>query len=311
VNMATISLSTQTIRISKYGVKNVKANGFLPDQEFLQVLEEYFSDLKNNMYLDNDKGFLLQVEKLERSRRSISGFLKVGEYGIESELINKDSKVLSYERLWSDAEMLPYYFLIHVPKDANEVIAIFQKTGASSVKDKFDYHFGAYFTRRFPNYHIHINKLIPSHLTNQLLDNGRVMKIRFVKFGIPRDITDAVNLGHEENEGIAEIQITAKRGGEFNIIDRIKNTMEGKRDIKSFVELKSFEYNDVKIQVNVNGKYRTISLLNQDNIRAEYDISKDVETDPGGNPVYESINDIARGLMREIVDGIGLESKDV
>jgi hypothetical protein len=301
--MRTFSLSPYTIRISR---ANDFAAGYLPVDHFdnrhdlLRVLHDYFQDLSANIFNDTVSEFILRVANYGRHGHSISGQLEKGDYGIESEIIDTVRHTLSYDRVVVDAELLPFYFLIVIPPGANEAIAIFQMSGVSGIKGIFEDNFEAYFTNRFPEYHLEINRLIPSQLIDQMLTNCRVTKLRFVRYGIPTDITDLVNLGHNEDEGIVELQVKAKRGRAFPMVDRIRQVIQGDRNVNRFLELQHFEYNSVKIELEIAGKYRTIDLLHLDNFRAQYNITGDIVVH-GGNPVFESINEVARNLCREIL----------
>jgi len=301
--MRTFSLSTYTIRISR---TNDFAAGYLPVDRFdtrndlLQVLHDYFQNLSGNIFNDTVGEFILRVSNYGRHGRSVSGQLEKGDYGIESEIIDTIQQTVSYDRAIQDAELLPFYFLIAVPPGANEAIAIFQMSGVSGIKGIIEDNFERHFTNRFPDYHLEVNRLIPSQLIDQLLTNSRVTKFRFVRYGIPTDITDLVNLGHDENEGIVELVVKAKRGRSFPLIERIRQVIQGDRNVNRFIELQNFEYNSVKIELESAGKYRTIDLLHLDNFRAQYNITEEIDIQ-GGNPVYNSIDEVARNLCREIL----------
>jgi hypothetical protein len=309
--MRAFSLTTYTIR-----VQNRTETQYLPVANFgagvdlLEVLTEYLNTLHVDIYHDQENQLLLRVPRFEVKGRTVSGLLEKGEYGIESELLNVHDESTSYERTIDDAEMLPYYFLVVVPIDADEAVMNFQKSGLSGIKSVFTYDFGGYFSDVHPDFRIQINRLVPRQLLDRFFGRGRVIKIRLVRYGIPSDITDLINTGHTEEEGSLELQIRAKRGRALEIKERVQEILEGRRDLQSFIELRDFEYDNVKIELEIGGRYRTIDLRNPDNLRSHYDISNMISTH-GGHPEYASIDDVSRGLMGEILDGMGLEAGGV
>ena len=125
--MTTYSLSTYTLRIYEGG-KPLHVDNFSGHQDMLAVLEAYMRNLQTKFYEDPDEPVVLRVSELEPEGRFLQGLMGKGEYGIESDLFNTQRKQVSYKRVKEDAELLPYYFLFAVPRNAEDIIAIFQTT---------------------------------------------------------------------------------------------------------------------------------------------------------------------------------------
>jgi len=62
--------------------------------------------------------------------------------------------------------------------------------------------------------------------------------------------------------------------------------------------------NNIKLELEVNKRTRTIDLSNLYKIRAFYDITEEVRME-NGHPVFESIDKNARDLLKDLSDAMG------
>jgi hypothetical protein len=62
--------------------------------------------------------------------------------------------------------------------------------------------------------------------------------------------------------------------------------------------------NNIKLELEVNKRTRTIDLSNLYKIRAFYDITEEVRME-NGHPVFESIDKNARYLLKDLSDAMG------
>jgi len=201
--------------------------------------------------------------------------------------------------------MLPFYFLMYLPKNADEGILILQRFKQYGIRTIFEKDINDYIRTQFNSLELEINLLIPSQLINEYLIRGRVVKLRFIKFSWPSDIADAYDTrDHIEEEGYTELIFSAKKGGHIPIIERIHEVVNGKRQPKELIEIRSFEYDNVKIEIDINGNKRTIDLSNINNIRPYIDISQDVRLGNDGHPLFESIEKIAQDLLSDLLSQI-------
>ena len=98
---------------------------------------------------------------------------------------------------------------------------------------------------------------------SEYLLNGRLTKIRFIRYSLPSDLADAYDTGgHSEIEGTAEIVIRPSRGQSLPLKNRIRDALEGRREIREMVELTGYEYDNVKVEIDVRGsKKRSTSRM--------------------------------------------------
>ncbi len=130
--MVKISLSSYSIRIKDSSRDDyVLLDEFLPKKDFLSFVQEYFSFVETKLQLDEENKKLIRInnQKIKTVKRQIRGIIETGEYGFESEIIDTKKGTLKYKRAVEDAELLPFYFLISLPKGKDKGIIILQRFG--------------------------------------------------------------------------------------------------------------------------------------------------------------------------------------
>lgn len=311
--MTAYCLSPYTIRILDPGGKSQPVDDFFDHYDLRDVMEAYLKGLKQNFYQNEKEEFMLRVRGLELEPRFLHGRMEKGEYGLISELYDTRKKEPSYKRRKDDAELLPYYFLIGVPKkrrsglSPRDAIAIFQTTDGVGPQDNFEENFCVWFAEQFQGLHIEIGRLIPRQFAEQLLQTGRVTQLHFVKYGVRKDLGDAALLGPIEGEGILEFRLKAKRGKAFALQNQIKKVLSGEQPVGQLLEVKGFHYDDVKIKLESAGKYHTLNLGRLQSTRApyEYDITKKLGS-PGRNPDFAQIHTLALELCTTLALDMGV-----
>ena len=304
--MTSIFLTSYTIRlIDRNSHDPLLTDNFQNGEDLFNLMNHNFNSLRTTLSNDTDLQKLLRVTRYSSSSRIITGVIQSGAYGFESDLLDTQSGALAHHRSVNEADMLPFYFLVHVPNNSDQAILILQRFGINGIKTIFTKYYSDYFVNNYPDILFEINPLIPGDYLSTLVEDGRFTKIRFIKFGVPHDFADVYsNDGHIEREGYFEQTITVPRGYFLQLADRIRGIRNGQLDLKSMYEIPN-DYDKVKVEVELNGRYRTIDLSNLDRFRPYYDITDEVDIGTDGHPVFNSINGIARELLSDIASTIG------
>ncbi len=304
--MANYFLSSYTIRlVDKSSGEMLPIDNFYQGTDLYTIFNQNLNSLMTSLSHDSTAQKLLRVSHYSPSARIMSGIIETGEYGYESELYDIQSSVVAHHRTVNEAEMLPFYFLAHLPSHSDEGIILLQRFQQFGIKTIFTNYFEQYFEANYPDIAIKIYPLVPQDLISQYLRYGRVIKIRFIKFNIPSDLADIVAHGHSEEEGEIEFVIKAKRRGHLEVVDRITEVLQGRREVRYLYELRDFEYDSVKIEVDINGRHRTIDLSHLERLNSYFDISSEVQVGSNGHPVYASIHSIANTLLHDLSSAIG------
>ena len=289
-------------------LKDKDTKSFLPldrfeeMQDFLSFFREYLNDRISDYYVDVERRKLLRVSRASssKSKRVLRGIVLSGEYGYEADLYDMEASTVSYRRSQRDAEMMPFYFLVHLPKGVNEGILILQKRAQFGIRTAFLRDFEHYFNEFYPRIQIEINSLVPPQLINRYLQDGNLTTLRFIRFRIPSDVIDSYEGGgHVEEEGTAELVIKARRRDGIPLLARVRDVVNGNRSVTEMIELRDFDYDNVKVEIELNGKRKIFDLSNIMSLQANYDITQDVAIGGDGHPVFESIDALALDLLED------------
>lgn len=105
-------------------------------KDAFDILKKTFETHKN--LLINSKG-KLSYYKVDEKQRLIYGYVEAGEQGFTSKFVDLDSKKLVYNRKKRDLELIPFYFLVSVPKDSKYCFIVVQTLGMSSPYEVISY----------------------------------------------------------------------------------------------------------------------------------------------------------------------------
>jgi len=304
--MSAIFLSSYTVRLIDRGSGQMCPIGnFFQGADLLTTFNQYLASLRANLSHDSEAHKLLSVLRYSTGGRNISGIVETGDYGYESTLYDVQSQSIAHHRTVNEAEMLPFYFIVQLPQNEDEGILLLQRFGQFGIKSTFCDNFIDYFESYYPQIALLIYPLVPLDLITEYLTNGRVTKVRFIKFSIPSDMADFIEHGHDEEGGQVEYVIKARRNGRIPIVDRLLNLVQRRGEVRSFYEIRDFEYDNIKVEVDINGRRRIIDLSHLERLSTYYDITENIEIGANGHPVFESIHEVAAGLLNDLSTSIG------
>jgi hypothetical protein len=302
----------KSIMLAVYGVR-VKAAHTRRDFEVLDSFSEKGSDLfevlcdilqarKAQVYRKQDTQQVLQVGKVNASKRHIEGLVQIGQYGSESEIRNLDHWTeVAYKKLVRDVDLQPFYFLFDIPEGKNLGLLLVQRTGVEGVQAVLDEALHESFVGDYPDHRLKMAQLVPDKLLRQLQsEDTKLTEIKFIRHDIARDITTVLGpAGTEQTAGTMELIVRPKQP----VIARaFRQFVDRNRGTGSILELEEtrFQYDNVKIKVEIDGKERTMDLADPKKIRATFDITADVKFSPTGHPTFKSISDVAMELLEDL-----------
>jgi hypothetical protein len=298
--MPAISLASYTIRVSKKRERQLLTlSQFEKNHDLLTVFEKYLKIRVGEPSVNESSKKMLQLLKLNRTDRELVGTLQTGEWGYQEEFRNVHSGVKTYQKGTDEAGLIPFYFLVSIPQNADEGIVILQRFGTKGVRNILLDDFNTYFGYQFSEFSIHINPLAPGKMFDEYLSGkGRLTAIKLTRFEIPDDLADSVGLGHDEKDAYLEISIKAKKNRSLNV-KSLKGLFESRKSLGKLVEVHDPNQEKLRVEIEINKKKRTIDVDNRHALRAYIDISDEVKL-RSGHPIFESIDPIARGLLSDL-----------
>ena len=305
--MARYSLTSYTIRLQDKDSKIYLPLGQFEDKQDLFILfNDYLTDRKGYT-VDQELQRLLRVthrRKLRDYPRTVRGRVVTGEYGFETDLYDMVTGEVVHKRSSSQVELMPFYFLAYLPKQEDKGILVLQRRGVAGIRSVFLNDFVRCFNESYPEIVIEVNSLVPKSSIDQYLQNGRVVEARFISRRIPSDVVDAYGGVSElqEEDGIAEFVIkTRKNLGLATRIGRgVREVYSGEKRVTEMMELGGFNYDNIKVRVELNKRYRTFDLSNFMKQRVNYDITDEVDLGQDGHPEFDSIDSIALEYLEDL-----------
>ncbi|MEG4291513.1 hypothetical protein Q5692_29660 [Microcoleus sp. C2C3] len=301
-------LSAYTIRVDKKRGRNDEIKNqpdyctlscFNGHDDLYNVMRVFLQNLTGNSTNDTYKTYMKTI-KLDPEGRSIGGVFESGIYGLSSNLRNVDTDSITYKKKKNEADVLPFYFLFYIPQDTNEGILLLQRTGRYGVRTNLGTFLNNFFLDKYPGFTIEINTLVQEEIIKKMLYNGNIKKLRCVKYHAPVDRFDGLDEGHEELPCNMEVVLSASR---IPLKNTIKKFFASKSSVKTLVELRdfNFDYDTVKVDVEIEGSIRTFDLGRLFKARSNYDISDQVALDTDEHPTFASMQMITKSYLKEII----------
>lgn len=264
---------------------------------FLKKLENTTTNKTYRLYM--------KPVTVEQNGRIINGVLDAGNYGRSGNILDVKTDSVKYQKKWDDADVSPFYFLFYIPKDTDEGILLLQRTGGFGIKTNLGRFLSSFFRKANRGFSIELNALIREDLVKKAIREGKIKKLRCVKFRAPTDRVDGLDEGHEEVPLEMEVVLSANK---IPIKDKLKEFFnpDTTSDVKSLVELRdfNFSYDTVKVEVDVDGSIKTFDLGSIEKIRTHYDITEEVRLNSNQQPTFDSIKQVAERYLNEVIDGL-------
>jgi hypothetical protein len=302
--MATVTLASYTLRVKKRGSPGyLRPSNFQAGCDILPIFESFAKTLMDERDINPDAKRIIGARRIEKEGRFLHGLIETGEFGFSSEFVDTETLKIVYQRSIKDAELLPFFFLAHIPTDRDEGLLILQRFGTRGIRKILLNQFQKYFRQNFPEHLFEINHLAPEQLFRQYLrGDARVTKLRFVRFGLPRDIADQdVFRGHQEEIATVEFVVSVKRNKALRIMGAIQAWFDGRQEIQRLLEFTGFDYDLIKCELRLNGRPRTFELSADRKFRALYDITNRVERGIDGHPLYDDLKRVSQEWLDSLL----------
>lgn len=308
-----ISIACHTIRVVDKNTKCFRKLGQVsPDKDLETVFGEYLNSLQEGYAKSDEQQIIRHIRRHDKSGSILKGIIETGEFGYSTDLRNVNDQSLSYHRDRDDAEMMPFYFLAYLPSNRNEGIVLLQKRSNKGVRAELFGDFKKHVEKNYIGVSIEVNSLVPRQLIREHLTKGRLASIRLIQFGLPSDLVDAIDANdHQEKEGRVELKYIPGRGKGLPLIDKLLRFLDGNYEMTKLVEVSSFEYENVKVEIDLYGSKKTLDLSDTNKMNTNIDITQEVQMNDDGFPEFQSIDKIALDLLDDLLDLMGLDREYV
>lgn len=220
--------------------------------------------------------------------------IKTGDYGEESEIVERNSGIVTHIKGDDEADVLPFGFAIAVPcgKYTTGVIML-QSLGRNGIVSVVKEKLNQYIRMIDPSLRIVMLPILPKHYINQYLNKGVLKSIRLIRYNIPEEMARAYGVNAGVERIMEERVIRNPIGFIANKKDAIKEVLEGKRRYDEVIEIEGFETNDLKLEFKLGRRIKTVSVKNIDALVVNEDITEEVIIEKG-HPTFTSLCDVMR-----------------
>jgi hypothetical protein len=304
--MKAIGLAPYSVRITPlYGNEDELLDDFGPTSaDALTFFKESFSLLKGQNWIDTEESKMLGVKQFSApGDRQFHGIIEYGEYGTESSIKDSVAGKTVFDKARTHADMHRFYFLLSLPTNRTKGVIVLQKSGNIGVATQLKRLLQTRFEQEFPNYRLRMSPLSTQQIFNRYVDRGDLREIRLIRFRLPKGIEDAYKSGHEEIKGTCELVIKIRNGRGMPFAKDVKKFFsKNAQRLDEIIELgdAQFEPENIKFELSVRGKRRTVSMHDPRDVAALYDVTDDVELHKDGYPKFESIAGIASDLLGDL-----------
>jgi hypothetical protein len=134
------------VRLKDYIEAFIDENNSFSDSKELQRV---FSFSKNNLLID---------------KFNISGYLRYGTYGFESDIVDTGTAEVVHRRKVTEMEQIPLFFKFWFPGGSDYAIAAFQSFSGRSCKQMVVSKLYDVFNRKYPDLRLSFRKIMPQEM---------------------------------------------------------------------------------------------------------------------------------------------------
>jgi hypothetical protein len=302
-------LSAYTIRVREKNSKAYKTlDLFDEEHDFLEVCSSCLEEQLKVKEHDEESQHLIALDKLEKADRTVYGLIHSGDYGQACDVVNAKHGKVVYNKTVTDADMLPFYFRIEVPADSNVGLLIVQKGSSftGGIKTALVNKLRAFFEKKHEKYKVDFDPLLPQDVIKNAAKKGSILSVKFIHFGLPKDIADRYKGKNTERWGSMELVFKARRNSALPLKQELLDFISKKdKKIGQFYELKNFNFaaQEVKVDVRVGRQQRRSSLGHMTSSPL-YEVTEEVTIGKDGIATLDSIHKAAEHLAEGLQEGI-------
>ena len=283
----------------------------LDDNDLFFYFKAYVDELAT-LTVREELSKSLRAEVIAIDTNSIAGTVHVGDYGYSAELYDLKTSAHSHSRKPTDTEVVPYYFLAYLPRRSPMGVVLLQGRSGVSVHEGFLKPFARFTRERRKGYRVEESQLVPKSLVEHFRRGGSLERIRFTRFCRLSDIADNYPDPHiQQVEGKAETVFTPNSDYKGQLMSKIVGFFDDEDNAFEVFKIQDQQYDSVKVELDVSGNIKTFDLSDVMKIRANMDISDDVEIGDDGHPLFDSIHSVATRHMGTLERQVWMEYDNV
>lgn len=315
--MSSIGMSVYGIRVQDRETNQNLSLNNLEGRTFLRLVNEFVEEYSREYSKVESLEKIFKTEKIEMDTYSDEkgnelfkyyfGRVKTGAYGYTAEIVNSDTSLVNYTKSVQDAEVMPFCFMLCIPNgNTLQGILILQNHGIYGIKTVFQNKLEKFIKEKDKNYNIIVGNIAPRVYVRRFLEEGILKKVRFLRYDIPQDNADRLQINNGVKfEGYEEYVIHKPIGFLQKTKKDIEQYLRGQRAINNIVEINHFDYDNIKMDFKLGRKNKTLDLKNIDSVVINEDITDSVKL-IDGHPTRDSIKPVLLETANDYLNEMGL-----
>jgi hypothetical protein len=273
--------------------------------DVLQFVLAFCNSVTTNPIHHKSEEKYLRVRRVNGQGRVVRTEIESGSHGLVSTLVNVTENSETYRRKATDAELLPLRNLFAVPIDSHVGLFITERVGIRGLRSTLVPTLHRSFSAAYSDFILDIDPLAPEHAVKSALEAGQLKGVRLVRYSIPASLEDQYQIGHhEENFGTMELVLKPRRGLSFRKQVLVRALESG--DHAGLLEWNGQIFKDMKLEVKIGGKIRTVTVTKEKMPRVTFPIGDDAELDPSGRPTDSAFYAHSMSIIRDLGEEVGL-----
>jgi len=242
--MESITLSTYWVKVrEKYRENLLRLDKFDGTTDLLDHIESVLKNLKGRaLAVDETALDAISVDRLERSHRSVYGFILTGRYGKMARITDTKTKEVVFTQLRQHVNLVPLYYHFYLPAGMESGVLVMQRGsnfGAKSQLEEYLYNTWSPFKDK---YLLRFGAMAPAQLFQEVLEKGHVTKIRFLKHELTTDLVDQLDVEDGERDATMELVVHAKRGKPLRVGGLIDRWLNANAAVQDFVDIRDTRF---------------------------------------------------------------------
>lgn len=246
---------------------------------FFEVLSSYCS-LHKSLEDNSAEKRLYRMNLIDEQQNEGLHYMLIeiesGRYGYKSEITDKDTQKVAYHQKESDAPLMKFYLTVVIPFVKDVVVykgfMFFQNYGQYGIKTTTVSALKEYFSNNLDSI-MWVGNISPEIFVKTMMKSENIRKLYFVRNNVSRDDADNINFTYGKEQRIIErIHFTE------NFISRMVGYLAGGSRV---FEFENKEYENVKVELDIGGRKRTIGLNNIENVSIIESLPDDIKGSDG------------------------------
>ena len=234
----------------------------------------------------------------------IDGIIESGDYGTQEEIIDIETGESKYTKMPQDATLYPFYFMLYVEPNATDGYIILERIGNIGIMSVLEKAMRNFLAEEWnDNYTLRIEPFVVPEILNINFSKTTGAK-KIVLKGVAANQFKSMSMADTFQGCKTDISFSAPRDKNIPGISDLINSLKKKKKDEPY-KVNNIECHDVAFVLDMNGKQRTVSMVNVVNIGMNINITDSVMLDAPGYPTYKSLNSEAHMVLSYLTKKYG------